>query len=148
MGVETSKAVQARRREHAARVERLIAKADERCPIGSARRARIQETGRLARRRMRALVTAQQAVSAIEVEIGRALLRAVDDGLSRNEAFELVGLRRHLGRKYVERALTAQDRVRASSSTDPSRSHAAHQLEDDGERTDAGSGTEATGRRL
>ena len=75
MGIETTKALQARRRESAAQIERLIARADERNPIGSARRARIKETARLARRKVRALTAAQQSVAAIELEIGQALLR-------------------------------------------------------------------------
>ena len=74
MGIETTKALQARRRECAAQIERLIARADERNPIGSARRVRIKETARLARRKVRALTAAQQSVTAIELEIGQALL--------------------------------------------------------------------------
>ena len=113
MGVETTKALQARRRAAAAHTDRLIAQADERNPIGSARRARIKESARLARRRVAALAAAQQAVTAIEVEIGRALLRVVDQGLSRNEAFEIAGLARHLGRRYVQLAERAQAQLPA-----------------------------------
>jgi hypothetical protein len=39
MGIETTKALQASRRESAAHMERLIARADERRSIGSVRRA-------------------------------------------------------------------------------------------------------------
>jgi hypothetical protein len=117
MGIETTKALNARRRESTARIERLIAQADTRSPMGSVRRARTREGARLARRRIRALATAQQTVAAIEIEIGQLLLRIIDQGLSRNEAFELAGLSRHLGRRYVELALSAQSQSPASLST-------------------------------
>ena len=107
MGIETAKALQARRRESAAQIERLIARADERSPIGSARRARIKETARLARRKVRALTAEQQSIAAIELEIGQALLRLVGQGMSRNETFELVGLSRHMGRRYLDRAISS-----------------------------------------
>ena len=119
MGTETAKALRARRRESRAHIDRLIAKADERSPLGSVRRARVAEGARLARRRLKALATAQQAAAVIEVEIGRALLRVVEHGLSRNQAFELAGLSRHLGRRYLAAAEGAQVSDVASSSTDP-----------------------------
>jgi hypothetical protein len=119
MGTETAKALQARRRESRARIDRLIALADERSPISSIRRTRIAESAGLARRRLRALATTQQAAAAIELEIGQALLRVVDQGLSRNEAFELAGVSRHLGRRYVELVLRARDQGPAHSSTAP-----------------------------
>lgn len=105
MGIETTKALQARRRESAAQIERLIARADERDPTGTARQARNKQTARLARRKVRALTAARQSVSAIELELGRILLRLLGQGMSRNEAFELVGISRHLGRRYVDRAV-------------------------------------------
>jgi hypothetical protein len=117
MGIETTKALQARRRESAARIDRLIAQADERSPIGSVRRARIKEAARIARRRLRALAAAQQSVAAIEVEIGQALMRVVDQGLSRNAAFDLAGLSRHLGRRYLDLAQSAQTQVPGEFST-------------------------------
>jgi hypothetical protein len=119
MGTETAKALRARRRESRAHIDRLIAKADERTPLGSVRRARVAESARLARRRLKALATAQQAAAAIEVEVGRALLRVVAQGLSRNEAFELAGVSRHLGRRYLAAAQGAQAPDAASLSTDP-----------------------------
>jgi hypothetical protein len=82
MGIESTKVLLARRRESAAQIERLITKAEERSPIGSVRRAQIKEAARLARRRMRALAAAQQSVHVIEVEIGLAPLRLVDQGMS------------------------------------------------------------------
>jgi hypothetical protein len=117
MGIETTKALQARRREAAAHIERLIARADERSPIGSARRARIKEGARLARRRIKALTAAQEAVASIELEVGQALLRVIDQGMSRNGAFELAGLSRHLGRRYVDVALRAENQVPTARST-------------------------------
>ena len=119
MGSETAKALRARRRESRAHIDRLIARADERSPLGSVRRARVAESARLARRRIKALATAHEAAAAIEVEIGRALLRVVDQGLSRNEAFELAGVSRHLGRRYLAAAESAQAAAVASFSTDP-----------------------------
>jgi hypothetical protein len=119
MGTETAKALRARRRESRAHIDRLIARADERSPLGSVRRARVAEAARLARRRLKSLATAQQAAAAIEVEIGRALLRVVEQGLSRNEAFELAGVSRHLGRRYLAAAEGAQASDAASVSTDP-----------------------------
>ena len=117
MGVTTARALQARRRESAARIERVIAKADERSPIGSAHRTRINKAARLARRKVRALVAAQQSVTAIEVEIGLVLLQVVEQGLSRNEAFELVGLSRHHGRRYLDLAAGSQTPCPARLST-------------------------------
>jgi hypothetical protein len=108
MGVETTKALHARRRESAAQIERLIARVYERNPIGSARRARIKETARFARRKLRALRAAEQSITAIELELGQALLRLLDHGVSRKEAFELVGLSRHMGRRYLYRAISSQ----------------------------------------
>lgn len=119
MGTETAKALRARRRESRAHIDRLIARADARSPLGPVRRARVAESARLARRRIKALATAHEAVAAIEVEIGRALLRVVDQSLSRNEAFELAGVRRHLGRRYLAAAEGAQAADVASLSTDP-----------------------------
>jgi hypothetical protein len=119
MGTETAKALRARRRESRAHIDRLIAKADERSPLGSVRRARVAESAHIARRRLKALATAHEAAAAIEVEIGRALRRIVEQGLSRNEAFELAGLRRHQGRRYLAAAEGAQVAADASFSTDP-----------------------------
>lgn len=119
MGTEAAKALRARRRESRARIDRLIARADERSPLDSVRRARVAESARLARRRLKALATAQEGVAAIEVEIGRAVLRIVEQGLSRNEAFELAGVRRHLGRRYLAAAEGAQVLADAGFSTDP-----------------------------
>ena len=119
MGAETAKALLARRRESRAHIDRLIAKANERSPIASVRRTRIAESARLTRRRLKALGTAQQAATAIEVEIGRDLLRIVEQGLSRNEAFELAGVSRHLGRRYLAAAESAQALEISGLSTDP-----------------------------
>jgi hypothetical protein len=117
MGLTTARALQARRRGSSARIERMIAKADERSPIGSARRMRIKEAARLARRKVRALAAARESVTAIEVDIGLALLQVVEQGLSRNEAFELVGLSRHHGRRYLDLAAGSQTPCRTGSST-------------------------------
>lgn len=119
MGIETAKALTARRRESVAQIDRLIAQADEHGPIASARRTRIQETARLARRRIHALSAAQETVAAIELDIGRALLRLLGQGMSRNAAYELVGLRRHLGRRYLDLATSPAPPHPTGLSTDP-----------------------------
>jgi len=66
----------------------------------------------------------------MEVEIGQALLSVVDLGLSRNEAFDLAGLSRHLGRRYLDVALSAQAQVPGEFSTAP--------VDDDRSRYDGG----------
>jgi hypothetical protein len=73
----------------------------------------------LVRRRLKALASAQQGAAAIEAEIGRVLLRVVEQGLSRNEAFDLAGVPRHLGRRYLAAAGRAQAQDAAGLSTDP-----------------------------
>ena len=117
MGSETAKALLARRRESAERISRLVTEAQERSPAGAARRHRITQSLRFARRRLRALAAAQRTAAALEVEIGDALVRVEAEGMSRNEVFQRVGLPRYLGRKYVAAALAAQDRLLADSST-------------------------------
>lgn len=148
MGIETTKALQARRRASAAHIERLIARADERSPIGSARRARIKEGARLARRRIKALAAAQQAVTAAEVEIGQALLRLVDQGMSRNEAVELAGLSRHLGRRYIQLVQRAQSQVSADLSTAPSTDHCLRPAGGDLDPNGTHAGATTPGRKL
>lgn len=131
MGIETTKALHTRRRESAAQIERLIARANERNPIGSARRARIKETARVARRKVRALTASQQSVAAIEVEIGQALLRLLGHGMSRNEAFELVGLSRHMGRRYLDLAISSPPPQPTDFSTELSADRATGRAETD-----------------
>ena len=127
MGSETTKALRVRRREADARVARLIAAADERSPIGSARLARIKTATREGRRAMRALESAERTVVDAEAQVGAALIRVTQTGLSRSEAFELLGLRRAIGRRLIELAAptrrtcsdfsTATPAERASSAT-------------------------------
>src|SRR4051812_24691313 len=66
MGLETSKVLLARQRESADRIARLVSEAQERSPAGAARRHRITQSLRLARRRLRALAAAQRTVAALE----------------------------------------------------------------------------------
>lgn len=146
MGIETTKALEARRRESAAQIKRLIAKADEQSPIGSVRRTRIKESTRLARRKVRALAAALESVAAIEVEIGLALVGLVDEGMSRNHAFDLVGLSRHLGRRYVDLAFCAQLPPRPELSTAPPAWDGPLAVQSDGGHDNALSGAATTGR--
>lgn len=143
MGIETTKALRARRRELDSRLTRLIQRLDERSPVGIARRSRLSEAARLVRRRLKALAVAQEAVAAIEVEVGHVLLRLVGgEGLSRNEAFELAGITRAYGRRYVRLAGAACPRLLDASSTDPAAAVRATadsgHLEPDGTHPDAG----------
>ena len=57
-------------------------------------------------------------MSAIEAEIGRALLRITDQGLSRNEAYELIGLSRAYGRRFYRLAEAPENRLLGHFSTD------------------------------
>jgi hypothetical protein len=119
MGSETTKALHGRRRQSAARTNRLINRVDDGDPIGAARRARTGAAVRTARRKLRVLADAQDAVTRLELEVGRLLRWLVGQGMSRNDAFELVGLRRHLGRRYLDRAERAQATLSTALSTDP-----------------------------
>jgi hypothetical protein len=119
MGVEAGKAIRARQRETATRVDRLIAKRDGHGPSGSIRRERIQAATRDGRRALRARDAAQGAVHAAEVRVGAALARIAAEGLSSNEAFEVLGLSKSVGRRLVQTALDAPRRRDASSSTAP-----------------------------
>src|SRR3954452_1891368 len=148
MGIETAKSLQARRRESAAQVERLIARADERSSIGSARRARIKETARLVRRKVRALTAEQQSIAALELEIGQALLRLVGQGMSRNETFELVGLSRHMGRRYLDRAISSPPPRPPDLSTELSGDRATGRAETDLELDGDHPGAAMPGRKL
>ncbi|MEO5665936.1 MAG: hypothetical protein ABIR39_21920 [Nocardioides sp.] len=98
MGIETSKALRARRRESNFRIARLIAQS----PANAARQAHIDDAVRLAKRRVASLGIAQQTLTAAEAEIGRALRRLTALGLNRNEAYALAGLSRALGRRYFD----------------------------------------------
>jgi hypothetical protein len=118
MGIETTKALQGRRRRSAAQADRLIARAEGRILSDPARRTQTSETARLARRKLRALTKFRDAISALELEIGRLLLRLVGQGMSRNDAFELAGLQRHLGRRYLDCAMRAQSARSTEVSTD------------------------------
>ena len=131
MGIETTKALQARRRESAAKIERLIARTQERDRSGSARRARIKEMARLGRRKVRALTDAKQSVQGMELEIGQVLVRILGHGVSRNEAFELIGLSRHVGRGYLDLAMSPPAAVPTAVSTEPSNDCAAGRPEAD-----------------
>jgi hypothetical protein len=124
MGVESGKAIRARQRETATRVDRLIAKRDERAPIGRARRQRIALIVRQGRHALRSRDAAQAAVEAAERRVGVALVRMAADGLSLNDAFDVLGLSESVGRRLVRAAEPATRRTGTSSSTDPVRRRA------------------------
>jgi hypothetical protein len=102
VGIETTKALRARRREAAARVDRLVAGAEERSPVVSARRGRIRAAVRDGRRAVRAMDAAERALVEGRARVGRALTRLTGDGLSRNEAYQALGVSRAVGRRLIE----------------------------------------------
>ena len=117
MGSETTKALLARRREAAARVDRLIAATEEHSPIGSVRRARIKSATREGRRALRALDSAERTLAEAESQVGNTLIRLTQDGLSRSEAYEALGLSRAIGRRLIGLAVCTR-RTPADLSTD------------------------------
>ena len=119
MGSETTKALQARRREAAARVDRLIAAAHERSPIGSARLARIKAATRDGRRALKALESAERSLAEAETQVGDALNRLTQDGLSRSEAYESLGLSRAIGRRLIELAAPTRRKCTDFSTSTP-----------------------------
>ena len=102
MGSETTKALLARRREAAARVDRLVAAAEEPSPIQASRLARIKSANREGRRALRALDSAERTLAEAETRVGSALIRLTQEGLSRSEAYASLGLSRAIGRRFIE----------------------------------------------
>lgn len=117
MGAKAGAAIRARQREVVARVERLVSQAEERSPIGSARRTAIKATARDGRRALRARDRARDLLSAAEADAGAALLRIVAEGLTLAESFEAVGLSTSVGRRLYARAQVAGTRAAHQSST-------------------------------
>lgn len=117
MGVKAGSAIRARQREVAARVERLIAQADDQAPIGSARRAAIRHAVRAGRRALRARDRARDLVESAEADVGSALLSAVAQGLTQAESFEALGLSTAVGRRLYADAEHAATRAATPSST-------------------------------
>jgi hypothetical protein len=117
MGVEASKAIRAKQRERAARVERLIARHDQRGEVGRERRNRIGAMVREGRRALRARDVALGAVADSEIRVGAALARIAAEGLSLNHAYEALGLSRNVGRRLVQSAVPVTAQVRPCEST-------------------------------
>jgi len=101
MGSEATKALQARRLTVATRVDRLVREAERRSPASVTKRKRIQIATRLGRRRLRAIGPAQAALTALEAGVGDVILAMGQEGISRNGAYESLGLTRAVGRRYV-----------------------------------------------
>lgn len=123
MGSETTRALTARQREASTRVDRLIAEAEARSPIGSARRARITSIVREGRRALKALSAGRHALADAEERAGAALILLTEVGLSSSEAYQSLGISRAVGRRLIE--LSAPTRRSAagpstSTSHDPS----------------------------
>lgn len=102
MGIETTKALKARRRAATARVDRLIANADQRSPNEVARQARVSTAVRDGRRARRDIDVAERAVVAAQTRVGMTLTRLTDEDLSLNEAYAALGLSRAVGRRLVD----------------------------------------------
>lgn len=117
MRIRTSEALDARQRASTRRVDRLVAEAALRDLACHEHAVRVGRLRRLIRRRLRALDVARQAVEDLEVEVGLALVQALDEGLSRNEAFRLACLERHLGRRFLELVADTDIRAQPDSST-------------------------------
>lgn len=118
MGTEAGKAIRARQRESAARVERLIRRRDERTLIGSARQQRIKAAAREGRLALRVLAKAEQSVGSAEERVGRALRQMVEEGLPRSDAYAALDLTRAVGDRLIGLAERAQRRTGAGVSTD------------------------------
>jgi hypothetical protein len=117
VGMEAARAIRARQREAAARVERLIAKRDQDGPVGSGRRARIQAAVRDGRRALRARDAAQAAVAAAEARAGAALARITAEGLSLHDAAAAMGLSKSVGRRLLKAGHPATGHPAGVSST-------------------------------
>lgn len=143
MGIETTKALQARRREAAARVDRLLAVAGERSAVASARRVRIKAAVRDGRRALRALGTAEQAVLDLRARVGVALTRLTGDGLSSNDAYRALGVSRAVGRRLI--GLPEARRTAADVSTTQASGRAAHPGPTEGEADEQRPGAASNG---
>lgn len=117
MGSNSSEAVQARRRASDRRISDLVDRLESNGPAEVARRQRVLRSLRAARRQLRALDSAEKAVVELEIQIGRAMMRAEVEGLSRAEVFKRLGIPRHRGRRCVALALTEQGPVHPVPST-------------------------------
>jgi hypothetical protein len=121
MGVETSRAIRARQRATAARVDRLIARRDEQGSRGEARRRRISVALREACRALRARGTAQEAVGTAEGRAGVAMVLIASEGLSFSDVFCALGVSESVGRRLVEIGRSSTTRAAAGLSTDAAR---------------------------
>lgn len=119
MGSQATKAIRARRRKAAARVERLIAGANAGNPDTAAARQRILATARTARQRLRALESTRRSLAAKETEVGEAILALTDEGITSNDAYRLLDLSCAIGRRYVDIALRTGGNGRRSSTAEP-----------------------------
>lgn len=117
MGVKETAAIRARQREVAARVERLIAQADQRAPIAFGRQAEIRGLVRAGRVALRKRERVLADLDASTTEVGAALNRIVEAGLKHSEAFEALGLSVGVGRRLLHEAKRPQERRPSTSST-------------------------------
>ena len=117
MGVKGSAAIRARQREVAARVDRLIARGDNRPQTRSGRQTEIRvavRAGQVAlRRRARVVADLDDA----NAELGAALHRIVATGVTHAEAFEALGVSVGVGRRLLHQAKQPREPRTSMSST-------------------------------
>ena len=121
MGKEAARAVRARQRKTAARVERLIANRDAAGPVdpvGVGRRRRLTAAIREGRRALRARHAARAAIHDAEARAGAALRAITAEGLSLRAAVDAVGVSKSVGRRLSEAAHTTR-RTNPTWSTAP-----------------------------
>lgn len=124
MGIGTSEVLRSRRVRSRRRVEQLVAHAEAGSSSGRVRQARIEQAVRVVRRQQRLIEAARGTIATAETVIGEALLRLVEGGLSRNEAFARAGLQRHHGRRYLGTVTGPQPWTPGHESTlDPALEH-------------------------
>jgi DNA-directed RNA polymerase specialized sigma24 family protein len=117
MGVKGSAAIRARQREVTGRVERLIAQANTRGSIGSGRKEEIRSAVRAGRVALRTRERVLADLDSATAEVGAALNRLVEAGLTHAEACEALGLSVGVGRRLLHKAKQPQERATTRSST-------------------------------
>jgi hypothetical protein len=117
MGVTASAAIRARQHEVAARVERLVADADERAGTGSGRQNEISSAVRAGRAALRKREQVLADLDSASTRVGVALDRLVEAGLRHAEAFQALGLSIGVGRRLLHEAKQHKGSATTTSST-------------------------------
>lgn len=133
MGAVATRSIRARRREVAARVDRLVVGQDLRDPEARARRQRVLLAQREARRGVRRIVRLEAQLSVAQVQVGTALVRLVAEGVSVDRAVAAVGLSRSVGRRYLRGAVNPSNPRESRLSTSAEGGRAPGEPSGDGE---------------